>query len=71
MLKILKCKVQLSKLYLYNIALRIPPQSKILDMKRGGIGISLSGLTPPHLCACTKPRHEFPTFHFIIDIYFI
>lgn len=68
---ILKCKVHLSKLYLYKMALRIPSQSKKLDIKRGGIGISLSGLTPPHLCACPKPRHEFPTFHFIIDIYFI
>jgi len=27
----------------------------------GKFGIPLTGLTPPHACACPKSRHGFPT----------
>jgi hypothetical protein len=30
-------------------------------IKRGRVGITLTGLTPPYLCACPKPGPGFPT----------
>jgi hypothetical protein len=30
-------------------------------IKRGRVGITLTGLTPPYLCACSKPGPGFPT----------
>ena len=32
-------------------------------IKRGRVGIQLTGLTLPHFCACTKPGLGFPTSH--------
>ena len=29
-------------------------------IKRGRVGFPLTGLTPPHFCACTKPGPGFP-----------
>jgi hypothetical protein len=29
------------------------------------VGIALTGLTPPHLCACSTPGHGFPTLYVV------
>jgi hypothetical protein len=39
--------------------------------QEGSVGISLNGLTPPHLCACPKPGHGFPTSYVMILRYFV
>jgi hypothetical protein len=35
-------------------------------MKRGGFGFPLTGLSPPHLYACPKAGHGFPTSHVVV-----
>ena len=37
-----------------------------LFIKRGRVGISLSGFTLPHFYACSKPGLEFPTWYFMM-----
>jgi hypothetical protein len=37
-----------------------------LIIKRGGVEIPLSCLTLPHLCACPKPCHRFPTIYVVV-----
>ena len=32
-----------------------------LQLSRGRLVVPLTGLTPPHICACSKPGHGFPT----------
>jgi hypothetical protein len=32
----------------------------------GGIVILLTGITPPHVCACSKPGHGFSTTYIVI-----
>ena len=33
------------------------------DYQDERVGIPLTGLTTPHVCACPKPRHGFPTVY--------
>jgi hypothetical protein len=32
-----------------------------LQLSRGRLVVPLTGLTPPHVCACSKPGHGLPT----------
>jgi hypothetical protein len=34
--------------------------------KEGRIVIPLTGITPPHVCACSKPGHGFSTTYIVI-----
>jgi hypothetical protein len=40
---------------------------KLSDISEGEVGIPLSGLTPPHFCACPIPGPEFPVQYAIIN----
>jgi hypothetical protein len=35
-------------------------------MKRGGVGIPLTGLPLPHFCACPKPGPGFPMLYVML-----
>ena len=34
--------------------------------QEGWVGISLTGLTPPHICSCSKPRPGHPTSYVVV-----
>jgi hypothetical protein len=39
-------------------------------IKRGGFGIPLTSLAPPHFCDCPKPGPIFPTSYVVIFFQF-
>ena len=38
--------------------------------QEGWVVILLTGLTPPHFCACPKPGHGFPTSYVVVFVVF-
>ena len=38
--------------------------------QEGRVGIQLTGLTPPHFCACSKPGPWFPTSYVVVFFVF-
>jgi hypothetical protein len=47
---------------LYNITV-------IDSIIKKGVGITLTGLTPPHLCTCPKPGPGFPALNAVIFVF--
>ena len=44
---------------------------KVLSLDNAnGVGNPLTGLIPPHFCACTKPGPEFPTSYMCMSLSF-
>jgi len=45
----------------------LPKEIKLSkETKKEGWGVPLSGLTPPHVCACPKPEPGFPSSYVVV-----
>ena len=44
--------------------------SKIFSYQKGRVGIPLTGLSPPHFCACPNPGPGYPTSYVVVSFVF-
>jgi hypothetical protein len=60
---VLLLEIQLSRGEDFRLFIYVPLLE--IQLSRGEDWIPLTGLTPPHFCACPKPGPEFPTSYVV------